>query len=398
VEENPPVAVPSYFAVLGKSTASSLKQQLLSPTCGSSSRGSNKTNITMAKISEVAETTRADENYDESPDSTTTTTTTTTLDQQQKMKYRCKLCGQPKNNHRCPFKKKVQRTIGVMVLPVVDAYTSEEFGVITPALSEMNNFVSYGDINGSCNNSYNGAGVGDMETVARDATSTTNNPHQVTSSVAQRTPEDRINPRGGIIVPTKYHDSPNSSSISSMQTPDRPRIGFALQPSSSGGRKSQERRGQKRCIGDTGTTGPAAASSSSSKRPPATRTIVLRPEHYRAVSNPKRSGSGKKNAAPCNDFHDSVGNYVYPLVPVNFACRKRLSDTLFDLAANNLTIYLPSVLDEIGSLLKSGRENDEWDLAVAEVLTQIVVSLHCVEGDYQLDGLQRYLLGIGISS
>jgi hypothetical protein len=48
-------------------------------------------------------------------------------------------------------------------------------------------------------------------------------------------------------------------------------------------------------------------------------------------------------------------------------------------------------------LLRAARENGEWDLAVAELLTQVIIGLYCGEGDTRLDGLQRYLLGLGIS-
>jgi hypothetical protein len=51
---------------------------------------------------------------------------------------------------------------------------------------------------------------------------------------------------------------------------------------------------------------------------------------------------------------------------------------------------------DVSSLLRTARETNKWDLAVSKVLTQIVVALYCGEGDHRLDGLQQYLLGIGI--
>ena len=38
-----------------------------------------------------------------------------------------------------------------------------------------------------------------------------------------------------------------------------------------------------------------------------------------------------------------------------------------------------------------------WDLAIAELLTQLIVALYCQEGDRCLDGLQNYLLYLGVS-
>ena len=48
-------------------------------------------------------------------------------------------------------------------------------------------------------------------------------------------------------------------------------------------------------------------------------------------------------------------------------------------------------------VLREAREKDDWDQAVAELLTQVVVGLYCGEGDYRLEGLQQYLLTIGVS-
>lgn len=53
----------------------------------------------------------------------------------------CDLCGVTKHHHDCPHKASLQRNIGVMVYPAVNAFTATEPGIITPALSEMNNFV-----------------------------------------------------------------------------------------------------------------------------------------------------------------------------------------------------------------------------------------------------------------
>lgn len=55
--------------------------------------------------------------------------------------FQCKLCGDTNRQHDCPFQSSHHRNIGVMVYPAVNAFTATEPGIITPALSEINNFV-----------------------------------------------------------------------------------------------------------------------------------------------------------------------------------------------------------------------------------------------------------------
>ena len=38
-----------------------------------------------------------------------------------------------------------------------------------------------------------------------------------------------------------------------------------------------------------------------------------------------------------------------------------------------------------------------WDLAVAELMTQVVVVMHCHDGDMCFEGLRRYLLTLGFT-
>ena len=120
--------------------------------------------------------------------------------------------------------------------------------------------------------------------------------------------------------------------------------------------------------------------------------LALRPEHYRAVTPraPFRNGS----AAKVDDRDDKEEeSFEYPHIPLTFLGRKRLTDTLFYLSQS-----IPSVTADVASLLRMARERDEWDLAVAEVLTQVVVCIHCSDGDYRLNGLKSYLLKIGIAA
>lgn len=244
------------------------------------------------------------------------------LDSQQKMRYRCKLCGQLKQNHNCPYQQSLQRSIAVMVLPVVNAFTANEPGILTKPLSEMNNFVMY-----DCDNQ----------------PASSDHFHHVTPEAKARTVHQ--SPESAVSVHSRNDPSPN--------------------------------RGQKRGYSQVD----AATPPSSGTPGVVAKTLTLRPEHYRAVT-PRHKDKTLES-----------GDYQYPHVPLTFHERKRLSDTLFSLSRE-----IPGITAQVGSLLRMARETDDWDLAVSEVLTQIVVALYCGEGDHRLDGLQQYLLGIGISS
>lgn len=63
-----------------------------------------------------------------------------TRDDDCKMKYRCKLCGKPKQNHVCSFQQALERSIGAMVYPVINAFECEEPGNLSSPLHDMNNF------------------------------------------------------------------------------------------------------------------------------------------------------------------------------------------------------------------------------------------------------------------
>ena len=65
----------------------------------------------------------------------------TSSDETPKTRYRCKLCGQPKQNHTCPYQQALQRNIGTMSYPALNAFQCKENGKLAPALSDMNNFV-----------------------------------------------------------------------------------------------------------------------------------------------------------------------------------------------------------------------------------------------------------------
>lgn len=117
------------------------------------------------------------------------------------------------------------------------------------------------------------------------------------------------------------------------------------------------------------------------------QSVALRPEQYRAVTS-FRNEDGARMTTRTN----TPGAYHYPAVPVPFAERKRLSDTLFHFSQE-----IPDLARDCGTVLHEARERGDWDQAVAELLTQVVVGLYCGEGDTQLDGLQQYLLTLGVS-
>lgn len=106
--------------------------------------------------------------------------------------------------------------------------------------------------------------------------------------------------------------------------------------------------------------------------------MELKAEQFRAISP-------SKAAFPSDAFS-------YPALPLPYAQRKRLSDNLFSLSNE-----VPKLTDECAQVLREAREKDMWDLAVAELMTQVVVIIHCPDGDHRFEGLRQYLLTLGIA-
>jgi hypothetical protein len=240
-----------------------------------------------------------------------------------KMRYRCKLCGQPKQNHTCPYQQALARSIGTMVYPAVNAFTADEPGTIAAPLSEMNNFVEI---------QKDGSEASPMRPSPDRLRSLTNGPMTPT---AQVTPE------------TVRSNSRQSRSSSRH-----------------GGRKRMYSH-YKGISADQGDLLFVEA-------------MELKPEQFRMVSQSK---SRKLS-----------GGYVYPVLPLPYAQRKRLSDNLFSLSND-----VPKLTDECAQVLREAREKDMWDLAVAELMTQVIVIIHCNERDYRFEGLRQYLLTLGIA-
>lgn len=234
---------------------------------------------------------------------------------QSKMKYRCKLCGQPKQNHRCPYQQSLARSIGVMIYPAVNAFTADEPGVIAPPLTEMNNFV---DVQKSDN--------GTDASPARPL-STTSSRRLSVSPTAQVTPES-LSLRSG---------------------------------------RSNSRNRTKRLYSQTkGDQGDLLFVES----------MDVQPVQFKTVSSSVSVSGGFK----------------YAPLPLPYAQRKRLSDNLFTLSND-----VPKLTNECAQVLREAREKDMWDLAVAELMTQVIVIIHCNERDVRFEGLRQYLLTLGIA-
>ena len=107
--------------------------------------------------------------------------------------------------------------------------------------------------------------------------------------------------------------------------------------------------------------------------------MELKPEQFRLVT-------------PSKIIDDNPDAFTYPALPLPYAQRKRLSDNLFSLSKE-----IPQLTDECASVLREARERDLWDLAVAELMTQVVVVVHCPDNDTSFEGLRRYLLTLGFT-
>jgi len=297
-----------------------------------------------------------------------------------KMKYKCKKCGQLKQNHNCPYQEKLQRSIGCMVYPAVNSYTAAEPGVIAPAFTKMNNFVSYDSDHNSPQPEY----------ASRDTTAPRPplDAHPYTGHPSTISPESL---RGA----TFFHSPQSSLSTGSSEDPMTTGTPYMAAGSVRGV------SAQSTTTATTGTTavgckrpheqviGPVSSENHSrSRHAPFVAEVNLRPEHYRAVTPQVNKSESKEGGGPTT----TSMAYRYPAIALSFSERKRLSDTLFFLSKE-----IPSITTDCAAALREARRSNEWDLAVAELLAQVVVGLFCCEGDVRLEGLQRYLLTLGIS-
>ena len=282
---------------------------------------------------------------------------------QQKMRYRCKLCGQPKQNHVCPYQQSLQRTIGIMVYPAVNSYTALEPGKLAPALTDMNNFVQGMEL-------FDAENTPSRPSPARD---------MMTKPFTGHLPYPaRSNPRQ--VTPDSIRGSQNRGSPDTVQS--KKNISYGRHPHYVPypiggpllGKPTMER------IRRRGILSPEITRRAGSNKSQSDVLFLdksdLQPEQYRTVSVTNKSSKA----------------YKFPSLPLPYGQRKVLSGNLFSLSKE-----VAQLADECASVLREARQQDQWDLAVAELLTQIMVVVYCPEGDVALDGLSKYLLGLGFA-
>jgi len=249
---------------------------------------------------------------DEADDSTKTEDNLPESDDGPKLKYRCKLCGQPKQNHSCPFQQALQRNIGTMTFTALNAFQSHEPGELATSLSEMNNFVDLdNDDDDDDDDEYPNV--------------TTNR------TVLEMMPSFRI--------------------------PENEFIG----------------KRRKTRMNSTGTDRKYKGDEKLFHKP-----MEFKPEQYRSVSVHKSN---------------LIGDYKYPTLPLTFDQRKGASEDLFQLCQE-----ISGLTDDCAKVLHVARNTELWDLAVAELITQILVAIKCVPGDETLEGLRKHLMLMGFSS
>ena len=195
------------------------------------------------------------------------------------VKYRCKYCGQPKQNHVCPYQPSLQRSIGVSAYPAINAYTAAEPGYLTQNLEQMNNFVSY------------------------DSSST---------SVATATRSVNHFPFRHVTPDMK------SSRVDTASLSDSPQSSLSTDTTLATSHCYKRFKASHDPIGSNPLFVPS---------------LSLPPEHYRAVS-PQVSETIRTT---------TVDAYQYPAIPVTFRERKVLSDSLFYLAKTRMPDFLESI-------------------------------------------------------
>jgi len=263
---------------------------------------------------------------------------------QPKMRYRCKLCGQPKQNHTCPYQQSLARSIGVMIYPSVNAFAAAEPGMIAPALSDMNNFVD----------------------TQKDGSSNESSPNRPTPDRIRRMTTPSSVASTNQVTPESMRSSPRQ-----VHSPSSLMVGTPVRPSTRRSGGSRRSGGKKRSHTQMG-------SSDDNSDLLFMESMEIKPEQFRIVSE--------------NVLLSTKDSYNYPALPLPYAQRKRLSDNLFSLSNE-----VPKLTDECAQVLREAREKDMWDLAVAELMTQVVTIIHCPDGDHRFEGLRQYLLTLGIA-
>jgi len=278
---------------------------------------------------------------------------------QPKMRYRCKLCGQPKQNHTCPYQQSLQRSIGITVYPAANAYTAFEPGTLAPTLSEMNNFVHGQD------NFIESTPLRQDRMILQQPTGSIMVSHR--GAPQSVTPESMHHPNSSALSTLSHtpHRTPFTAGPYGKYPPSKMIVGQPT-PGSLDGRRKRVLSTPIHSI---------SHSANSTQDLLFVDAIELRPEQYRIVSS-----------------SISLDSHKYPSLPLPYKQRKSLSDNLFALSKG-----IPQLTDECAAVLRLARERDMWDVAVAELMTQVIVVVHCPENDRKLDGLSRYLLSLGFA-
>ena len=263
-------------------------------------------------------------------------------------KNRCKKCGQIKQGHVCPYVSSLARNIGVMVYPSANAFVADEPGSLAPALCEMNNFITF--------NVGSGSSFGN----------------------ATSSPDKKKRKKGGNEDNDDTNDdgSPRKMVAGADDILSSPFRRKALLGSSTVTCKSIVE--DKRSDVEDGRASPPSDGSEDLLFQP---KMEITTDQYRAVTSKVTSSTSTTKRG-----------YVYPQVPLTFSQRKSMSDALFSLSK-----LVPKLTDECALVLTEARKRDQWDLAVAELMVQVICVLHCSPSkDYTLEGLRRYLLTLGI--
>jgi len=280
-----------------------------------------------------------------------------------KMRYRCKLCGQPKTNHVCPYQQSLVRSIGAIAHPAVNAFTAAEPGELAPDLKEMNNLaISAAAVAEENKRKNSGVESATPSRPSPDRSSIRKSANEAdgVTSVAQVTPETLRNGS------SRSPDSALSPGRISTPGSSAHRSGRSSTPVSSSRKKRSHARMSSGNAGDQADL-------------LFVEEMELKAEQFRTVT-------------PSTVVSENPDAFTYPALPLPYAQRKRLSDNLFSLSKE-----IPQLTDECAAVLREARERDLWDLAVAELMTQVVVVVHCHEGDNYFEGLRRYLLTLGFT-
>jgi hypothetical protein len=284
---------------------------------------------------------------------------------QPKMRYRCKLCGLPKQNHTCAYQQSLQRSIGIMVYPAVNAFTSGEPGLLAPTLTDMNNFVMTQPGDSSSYTEESPSRPTPDRSMRAGIPSTTNMmlaPNVTPETMRSSNSSSSSGQSGGHGTPIRTPGStsrmPRGSNLSGGAAMGQ-RVGAGSPP----GSQSRKRTYSQLCGGDEDLL--------------FVDVVDLKPEQFRIITPTRKVPQD---------------SYTYPPLPLPYAQRKRLSDNLFALSKE-----VAELTDECAVVLREARERDMWDLAVAELMTQVVVIIHCNGDDSRFEGLRHYLLTLGIA-